>query len=40
MLCVAGVDAVFVLYKPQEQRGAEDHRDGVRHLSHPSLSRH
>lgn len=40
MLGLAGMDAVSVLHKPQEQRGAEDHRDGVRHLPHPPLSRH
>lgn len=40
MLGVAGVDALPVLHQPAKHRRAENHRDGVRYLPHPSLSRH
>lgn len=40
VLGVAGVDALSVLHQPEKQRGAENHRDGVRHLPHPTLPRH
>lgn len=40
MLGVAGVDALSLLYKSEQRRGAEDHRDGVHRLPHPPLSRH
>lgn len=40
MLGVAGVDALSVLHQPAQQRGAENHRDGVRHFPYPALSCH
>lgn len=40
VLGVARVDALSVLHQPAKQRGAENLRDGVRHLPHPALSRH
>ena len=40
VLGVAGVDALPVLHQPAKHRRAENHRDGVCHLPHPSLSRH
>lgn len=40
VLRMAGLDALSVLHQSKKQRGAENHRDGVRHLPHSALPRH